>query len=164
VALHRTRLGTYLNDHLAAATAGQELAKRAAGANEGTPYGDFLAGLAGEVAEDRETLRAVIRAVGVREDPLKKAAGWAGEKLGRLKPNGQLTGYSPLSRVVELEGLGVVAAYNRSLWASLDAVRADDDRLAAFDLAELQARAERQLAGLEEQRVRAAIPALTDAA
>lgn len=27
------------------------------------------------------------------------------EKLGRLKPNGQLHGYSPLSRVIELEGL-----------------------------------------------------------
>lgn len=37
-------------------------------------------------------------------------------------------------------------------------------RLAAFDLEELQVRAERQLAGLEEHRVRAAIPALAEAA
>jgi len=163
MALHRRRLGTYLNDHLAAATGGHELAKRAAAANTGSEYGIFLEGLAGEVAEDRETLRAVIRALGIREDPLKKAGGWAGEKLGRLKTNGQLTGYSPLSRLVELEGLAVVAAFNRSLWTNLEAVRAGDARLAPFDVAELRARAERQLAGLEEHRVRAAIPALTDA-
>ena len=33
----------------------------------------------------------------------KDGAAWVAEKLGRLKTNGQLTGYSPLSRLVELE-------------------------------------------------------------
>ena len=35
----------------------------------------------------------------------KNAGAWALEKVGRLKLNGELTSYSPLSRVVELEGL-----------------------------------------------------------
>jgi hypothetical protein len=38
-------------------------------------------------------------------DKVKNIAAWGIEKVGRLKLNGQLTGYSPLSRVVELEGL-----------------------------------------------------------
>jgi hypothetical protein len=161
VTVDRTRLGTYLNDHLGGATAGLELAKRAAGANKGTQYAKFLRGLADEIAEDRETLRAMIRALEFREDPFKKLGGWAGEKLGRLKPNGQILGYSPLSRLIELEGLTVGVTGKRSMWVNLQQVSDEDERLASFDLAELQQRAERQLAGLEEERARAAVPALT---
>ncbi len=43
----------------------------------------------------------------VKRDHLKVLAGWVAEKLGRLKPNGQLLGYSPLSRLVELEALAL---------------------------------------------------------
>ena len=35
-------LTIYLNDHLAAATAGVDLAKRSAGSNAGTEFGEFL--------------------------------------------------------------------------------------------------------------------------
>ena len=42
-----------------------------------------------------------------KPDRLKVAGAWAGEKAGRLKLNGHLTGYSPQSRVIELEGLVV---------------------------------------------------------
>ena len=160
MALHRRRLGTYLNDHLAAATGGHELAKRAAAANTGSEYGIFLEGLAGEVAEDRETLRAVIRALGIREDPLKKAGGWAGEKLGRLKTNGQLTGYSPLSRLVELEALAVGIEGKRSLWLALAHVLGADRRLDGFDLEALTQRARSQRERLEPYRLSAAAEAL----
>ena len=34
---------------------------------------------------------------------------WSAEKFGRLKLNGQLSGYSPLSRLEELEILALVA-------------------------------------------------------
>ena len=34
-------------------------------------------------------------------------AGWVAEKAGRLKLNGSLLTYSPLSRLVELEGLSL---------------------------------------------------------
>jgi hypothetical protein len=163
VAVNRTRLGTYLNDHLAGATAGLELAKRTASANKGGEYAAPLQRLASEIEEDRETLRDMIRALGFREDPLKKAVAWTGEKVGRLKPNGQLLGYSPLSRLVELEGLTAGVTGKRSLWVNLKQVEAHDERLAAFDLDGLAARAERQLALLEKQRVRAAVPALTEA-
>ena len=58
--------------------------------------------------------------LGVRKDPLKPAAAWMAEKLGRLKLNGQLSGYSPLSRVVELEGLHIGITGKLELWKALE--------------------------------------------
>src|SRR3954471_13184248 len=98
-------LAIYLNDHLAGAPAGLELVRRARGTNAGTPLGDFLAGLAVEIEEDRNSLERIMERLGVGKDRLKVAAAWTAEKGGRLKLNGRLTGYSPLSRLVEVEGL-----------------------------------------------------------
>src|SRR4051794_23279422 len=95
----------YLNDHLAGAMAGLELAKRCCSNNEGTRLGDSLQRLIGEIHSDRDDLEQLMEALGVPKDPVKRLAGWATEKLGRLKLNGQLTGYSDLSRLIELEGL-----------------------------------------------------------
>ena len=74
-------LATYLNDHLLGATGGTELARRAAGENEGSELGEFLADLAREIDDDRETLLAVMGELGVKADRLKVAAGWSAEKL-----------------------------------------------------------------------------------
>ena len=97
-------LAIYLNDHLAAATAGVELVRRAASSHDGE-RGDELARLADEIAEDRESLRDIMKRLDVSESTVKKSAGWAGEKVGRLKPNDHLVSRSPLSDVLELEAL-----------------------------------------------------------
>ena len=112
-------LSIYLNDHLAGATAGTELARRVAGANEGTPLGDLLAELATEIAEDREALLKAMSKLGVGRDHIKVKGAWVGEKLGRLKLNGQITGYSPLSRLEELEGLHLGITGKLELWRML---------------------------------------------
>lgn len=151
-------LATYLNDHLAGSTAGLELARRARGSNEGTPLGDFLAELTAEIEEDRETLGAVLDAVGAGRDRAKVALAWAGEKAGRLKLNGRLLGYSPLSRLVELEGLTLGVTGKLALWRLLREL--GDPRLAGFDFDALIARAERQQADLEQRRLEAGPPAL----
>src|ERR671925_29079 len=98
-------LAIYLQDHLAGSTAGLELVRRARDENRDGDLGDFLTELARELEEDRDELREIMRELGVADDVLKVAAAWTTEKLGRLKLNGRLTGYSPLSRVLELEGL-----------------------------------------------------------
>ena len=147
-------LAIYLNDHLAGSTAGVELARRARGANEGTELGQLLSRLVREIEEDRDTLGAVMDAVGAGRDRFKKAAGWLGEKAGRLKLNGQLTGYSPLSRLVELEGLNLGIEGKSRLWMALGAIA--DPRLSAFDFVELAQRAERQRSELEPFRLDAA--------
>lgn len=154
------RLDIYLNDHLAGATVGVGLSRRAAKQNRGAPSGEFLDRLHREIVEDRQTLRAIVRALGVDASPFKSACAWVGEKAARAKLNGQVRGYSPLSRLVELEGLEVGVTGKRSLWQVLDRSLGDDSRLAPFDLRALQARAEGQLDGLREHRLAAAETAL----
>ena len=144
-------LATYLNDHLAGATIGVELARRAASENAGTPLGEFLSELAAEIAEDRVTLRGIMASLGVGADRKKVALGWLGEKLGRLKPNAQLRGYSPLSPLVELEALLLGIEGKRLLWRSLQAI-AGDHGLPAVRLDELVTRARGQRDRVERRR------------
>jgi len=153
-------LATYLNDHLMGATLGVELVRRAAGENEGSELGAFLSGLAGEIAEDRDTLLAIMSELGVKPDRLKVAAGWTGEKVGRLKPNAQLRGYSPLSPLVELEGLLIGIQGKLAMWIVLGEV-AQELGLDRARLDALAARAERQQADVERHRREVGRRALT---
>jgi hypothetical protein len=153
-------LATYLNDHLLGATGGMELARRAAGENEGSELGEFLATLAREIEDDRETLLALMGELGVKPDRLKVAAGWSAEKLGRLKPNAQLRGYSPLSPLVELEGLLIGIQGKLAMWRALAAV-ADEVGLGRERMEALAERAERQQADVERHRLEVARRALT---
>ncbi len=158
-----TLLAIYLNDHLAAATGARELVRRAAGANRGSSYEAFIERLAAEIEEDRQSLLAIMRALEVGTDRLKVAGGWSAEKLGRLKLNGRLRGYSPLSRVVELEMLALGVTGKLALWRGLERLQSDQVALAEFDLPLLIRRAESQLDGLETQRLRAVGEALAGA-
>jgi hypothetical protein len=153
-------LAIYLNDHLAGATGAQDLARRAAASNRASEYGPFLGLLAREIAEDRQSLLALMDALGVRVDRLKVLLGWGAEKMGRLKLNGRLLGYSPLSRLVELEALQIGVQAKLGLWRALDELELARLKDSGLALPELIARAERQLEGLERHRLRAAAEAL----
>ena len=152
-------LAIYLNDHLAGSTVGRELARRAASNNRSTGYGPTLIELAQEIDEDRQSLLRIMEALGVRVDPFKVAAGWSAEKLGRLKLNGRLRGYSPLSRVMELEVLILGVQGKLAMWRALDELTPPPPALAGADLGTLQRRAESQLDRLEDCRRRAAAEA-----
>ena len=156
------KLSIYLNDHLAGSTTGVELVKRSRASNQGTPLGDFLERLTREIDEDRETRKSLMEELGVRPDPLKAYGAWAMEKVGRLKLNGQLTGYSPLSRLVELEGLELGITGKRAMWVALEDVMGTD--VPGFDFGELRRRAERQAAEVGEHRLEAAKAALEPSA
>ncbi|MBA2522145.1 MAG: hypothetical protein H0V25_02325 [Solirubrobacterales bacterium] len=67
-----------------------------------------------------------------------------------------MTGYSPLSRMVELEGLVAGVTGKRAMWRALQQLGGEDSPLGDFDLAGLEGRAEAQLVGLEEHRLEAA--------
>lgn len=155
------RMAIYLNDHLAGATVGVELARRASASNRGSELGRFLARLVREVEEDRSALERVMEQLGLPQDRLKVLVGWAGEKVGRLKPNGQLTGYSPLSRVVELEGLSLGVEGKLAAWRSLERAVGGDARLEGIDFGALVARATEQRRELERHRLDATDLALT---
>jgi hypothetical protein len=161
--LGKDYLKIYLEDHYAGATAGLELARRSAGANRGNPYGEVLAPIADEIEQDRDALRRIMTALGIGPDRFKVAGAWAGEKAGRLKLNGHLTGYSPQSRVIEFEGLVVGVTGKRCLWAALLHVAPQEPRLNVEELEGLIERAERQLAELEEHRLKAVSEAVAAA-
>jgi hypothetical protein len=154
-------LRIYLQDHLAGATAGLELARRTRGANEGTEYGSPLARIADEIEADRRHLQGIIEDLGFGGDRLKNIAAWSLEKVGRLKLNGELTGYSPLSRVVELEGLLTGITGKKGLWLALLQIAPSESRLDAALLERLRDRAEEQRATVEELREKAAREAFT---
>src|SRR4051794_32297540 len=95
-----------------------------------------------------------MRALDVGEDHLKTIAARVGERIGRLKPNGNLLSYSPLSRVVELEGLALGVTGKQGLWRALRVV--GGARPAPVGLAALERRAKRQRDGIEKHRLEAA--------
>ncbi len=149
-------LGIYLNDHLAGATVGTELARRVAASHQGQGEAAPLQRIADEIAEDRASLLQIMSALGVPVRSYKVGVAWIGEKAGRLKLNGYLVGRSPLSSLEELEMLRLGVEGKAAGWRTLRVLADTDTRLDAGDIDELIARARRQGDILEELRVGAA--------
>jgi len=149
-------LGIYLNDHLAGATGGAELFRRAAGAHRGTELGDTLARLATEIAEDRQALLDMMAALDIPVRQYKLYAAWVVEKVARLKLNGRLLQRSPLSDLVELEGMRLGVEGKAAGWRTLALAASRYDGIDSDRLEELIARAGRQAETLEEARLLAA--------
>jgi hypothetical protein len=84
---------------------------------------------------------------------------WVAEKIGRLKLNGQLTGHSPLSPLVELEGLRLGVTGVLDMWKVLEQNLGGS--LDGIDPDELARRGERQAEQLEFYRLDAAAKALS---
>lgn len=145
-------LSIYLNDHLAGATGGVELAKRLAANFKRSPHGQALRDIASEVEQDRNSLLEIMRLLDVPVNRFKVGAGWLGEKVGRLKPNGHLLHRSPLSGLVELEAMYLGVQGKAAGWRVL---RAESDKhrsLDRDDFDELITRASRQEQTLETIR------------
>jgi hypothetical protein len=136
-----TRLATYLNDHLGGSATGSELARRALANNRANEYGVALEDVVRQIEEDVGALEAVMDRLGVKPDRVKEAMGWTFEKFGRLKLNGQLLGYSPLSRLVELEVLYLGITGTMRLWRALEGSLGERS---GFDFGALAERASRQ--------------------
>lgn len=138
-------LSIYLNDQLALGIAWREVAKRAAREN---PDDAAIARVAIGIAEDVITFESIMDRLGVGKSRVKQAAVIAGERLGRLKLNGHLTSYSPLSRFVELDFLAMGIEGKKILWENLR----DLAQIPGVDYDTLIARAEAQRAEIEPSR------------
>jgi hypothetical protein len=149
-------LGIYLNDHLAGATGGAELARRMAGSHGGGQSGGALRQLAAEIAQDRAALLEFMAALGIPVRSYKVYAAWLGEKAARLKLNGRLLARSPLSSLEELEMIRLGVEGKAAGWRTLRTLAETDPRLDPGRLDELMSRARRQADLLEELRVSAA--------
>jgi hypothetical protein len=155
-------LGIYLNDHLAGATLGVELARRLRSSNQSDPeMGQPLARLCKEIEADRDTLVQLMEHLDVGRDQVKPVLAKAAERFGRLKPNGRLRSYSPLSRVLELEVLSGLVGGKMQLWNALE--QSFGESLDGFDFHDLAARADSQGQRLEDLHLAAAGRALPSA-
>jgi len=153
-------LGIYLNDHLGGATMGVELFRRASGSAQG-PVKTQLQELTTEVEQDRESLRTLMGTLGLPVHRYKVLGGWVLEKVARFKPNGRLFSRSPLSDLIELEGLLLGVQGKAAAFRTLRRLADTDTRLQASTLDELIARAERQADTLEKLRIHTAARVLT---
>ena len=147
-------LHIYLNDHLAGATGGVELAERIAENNEDNPLGEVMAGIAKEIEEDREELQRLMDELDVSRNAIKAAGAYLFEKLSQMKANGQLVGYSTLSRLLEMEMLHMGITGKLQLWGALREVFGP--ALGDFDFELLIERAKSQRDRVEEHRLAAA--------
>jgi hypothetical protein len=150
------RLGTYLQDHYAGSAAGIELFRRAAQQQSDPAARTALTALVEEVENDRAALERFLAAVGKRPDPVKNAGAWLAEKLSRLKPNGELLHRSPLSDVIELEGLRLAVEGKAAGWRVLRRLAEDEDRFDRSELDRLLKSAADQIDLLEKLRITAA--------
>src|ERR1700733_12310115 len=146
-------LGIYLNDHLAGATAGAELARRVAGSHQDPEHRKRLAGLAADIAADRQALLQLMRAAGVPVRGHKILAGWAAEKATRLKTGANFLTRSPLSDLTELETLYLGIQGKAAGWRALLGAAANDGLLDQQRLHVLLDRTGDQLAVVEELRI-----------
>jgi len=99
--------------------------------------------------------------LGVSVRRYKLLGGWGLEKAVRFKPNGRVLGRSPLSDLIEREGLLLGVQGKAAGFRALRRLADTDARLQATDLDELIERAEQQADTLEQLRISTAARVLT---
>ncbi len=142
-------LAIYMNDQLALGVLWREIARRSARANHGSETGVALADVATAIAEDVDTFEQIMQRIGIPKQPAKPVLAMAGERLGRLKLNGHLKGYSSLSRFEELDFLVMGIDGKVVLWANLRDLAGLGARLPDVDFDALIERARSQRSRLE---------------
>jgi len=145
-------LGIYLSDHLAGATAGSRRMRRLVDAEQQAPDADVLQRIAAEIEEDRATLLSIIESEGIEPRWYKTAMAKVGEAVGLLKTNGAIFHRSPLSSLIELEGMRIGVTGKLDLWTTLKHCGLSGHQ----DFDRLIERANRQLQELETAHVRRA--------
>lgn len=145
-------LRIYLNDHFLIANAGVALARRVAKNHEDTSFSTDLSSLANEIAVDLSALTSQMKRLNLSPQQWRGPLGVVAERAGRLKLNGHILSRSPLSSVVELEGLLSGIEGKRALWKTLRRLAGSDDRLDAAALDDLIERSWRQSDVVERVR------------
>ena len=152
----------YLNDHLAGAAAGIQLAQRCRDRDPESEFGHVLDALLVEIRHDREVLERVIRVLEGSPDTIKRATALGAERISSLRM--WLPRIGPGSeesaRLEEIEVLSLGIEGKRLLWAALAQLSSTDERLSGFPFPELKRRARSQRDRLERFRLRLAADAL----
>ena len=153
-------LDSYLNDHLAGSISALELIAHWAEVHKGEPLGSFFVETEREIKADQDTLRDVMRTLGVEESKVRQAGAWAAEKVGRARLMIAGDEQGSLGLVLTLEGLIMGVTGKKLLWRALSAAKLQ--RLNGYDFEELQRRAEQQVERIEAERIRAVSQAYSE--
>jgi hypothetical protein len=150
----------YLNDHLAGAMLGSDLAEQIRSQNQSTPLGELMGLLAPQIEEDRQTLIALMASMDSSKNPVKQAGAWVAEKASRLKFLGMSSGRPELGTFMALETLALGVQGKLGLWKALKQVTDQRPAITSVNLDELIDRAEAQYDLLERERLTAGVRAL----
>jgi hypothetical protein len=152
----------YLNDHLAGAAAGIQLAERCRGRYLEIELGQVFQVLLDEIRDDRGVLERVIRGLGGSPNPIKRATALGAERITSLRLSLPMIGpgSNQSARLEEIEVLSLGIEGKRLLWSALAQLSSTDPRLAGFPFPELKQRAQSQRDRLERVRLRLAAEAL----
>ncbi len=148
-----------LRNHQAGGRAALDLLDRAIDGQRARSWADGLRTLRGEYREDLDFNESVMRRLRVQASPVQVLGTRLAERVGRLKPNGRIVRRSPLSDVVELEGLIAAVHVKVAGWQAAQV----GEFLTAEEsarLEELEARAHTQAERLSGMHAQAAADAL----
>jgi hypothetical protein len=155
-------IDVYLNDHLAGAMLGRDLAEQIQTQNEGTALGALMESLAPEIERDRQTLIDLMQRLDSSKNPAKQVTGWIAEKASRVKFKGLTSGEPELGTFMALETLVLGVRGKACMWTALRQVANQHPTIAAINLEELIARARTQEDALEHARLAAGTRALAN--
>jgi hypothetical protein len=155
-------IDVYLNDHLAGAMLGSDLAEQIGARNHGTALGQLMESLAPQIEQDRQTLIELMRRLDSSKNPVKQATGWIAEKASRAKLSGMTSGEPELGTFMALETLALGVRGKACLWTALKQVADQHPPIASMNLDELIDRAHTQHHALEVERLAAAARALAN--
>jgi hypothetical protein len=153
-------IDVYLNDHLAGATFGADLARQLEARTEGTDFQPEMSWLATEIEADLDILTDLMQRMGSTQNPSKQVTAWVAEKASRLKLTGLTSGRDELGTFLSIEALSLGVEGKASLWTTLRELRDHYPELLSTDLDDLLQRAHRQRQVVETERIAAARRAL----
>ena len=157
----RRPIDVYLNDHLAGATFGADLARRLEAQTEATDFHPEMSRLAEEIEADLDTLTDLMNRIGATQNPSKQVTAWVAEKASRVKLSGLTSSSDELGTFLSIEALSLGVEGKAALWTTLRELRDHHPELRSTDLDDLLKRAQRQRQVLETERIAAAKRSLT---
>ncbi len=147
-------LASYLNDHLANASAAIDLLDHLERRHGSSPIGTLAAALREDEAADREALEALMNRLGIAREALDRPAGRLAGLLADAGPDELPPTPARLLSIVEALSLGIEG--KRLLWRSLKTAAVYNPELQGTDYAGLERRADEQRIGIEPFRMGAA--------
>ena len=152
----KEELEIYLRDHYAGGLAALELLEHLVKEHADDSLARFFRELRSEIAADHQQLRNLMAALGAEESSVRNAGAWIAEKFGRAKL-GFSAGEDSRRRLLQsLETLFLGVTGKKLLWRSLRAASETSSILAQTDFEFLITRADEQLQGIENERLRTA--------